>query len=109
MTSQAVNPIALHQAVSANSAPAGKTIPEGVAVLPRVRVFVVLSQRKVSSPQKAPPSLNCTCVSLPPGEPPPPVEAIVTVPALPVPPVVRVILEPSMSCTLPPLAERVTV
>lgn len=37
------------------------------------------------------------------------VEAIVTVPALPVPPVVKVILAPSMSWTLPPLAERVTV
>jgi hypothetical protein len=40
---------------------------------------------------------------------PPAVAAIVTVPALPVPHVVRVILEPSMSCTLPPVAERVTV
>lgn len=40
---------------------------------------------------------------------PPAVAAIVTVPALPVPPVVRVILEPSMSCTLHPLAESVTV
>jgi hypothetical protein len=39
----------------------------------------------------------------------PPVEAIVTVPALAVPPVVKVILEPSISWTLPPLAERVTV
>lgn len=38
-----------------------------------------------------------------------PVAAIVTVPALAVPPVVRVIFVPSMSCTLPPLAERVTV
>lgn len=40
---------------------------------------------------------------------PPPVEAIVTVPALPVPHVVRVIPVHSMSCTLPPLAESVTV
>lgn len=37
------------------------------------------------------------------------VAAIVTVPELPVPPVVRVIFEPSMSCTLPPEDERVTV
>lgn len=38
-----------------------------------------------------------------------PEAAIVRVPALPVPPVVRVILAPSMSCTLPQLAESVTV
>ncbi len=39
----------------------------------------------------------------------PPVDAIVTVPALPVPHVVSVTPDPSMSCTLPPLAESVTV
>ena len=41
--------------------------------------------------------------------PEPPEAAIVTVPALPLPPVVRVIFVHSMSWTLPPLAERVTV
>lgn len=41
--------------------------------------------------------------------PEPPDAAIVTVHALPVPHVVRVIFAPSISCTLPPLAERVTV
>jgi hypothetical protein len=43
------------------------------------------------------------------GTHPPPVAAIVTVPALAVPHVVKVILEPSMSCTLPPVADSVTV
>ena len=38
-----------------------------------------------------------------------PLAAIVTVQALPVPHVVNVIPLPSISCTLPPLAERVTV
>lgn len=41
--------------------------------------------------------------------PEPPEAAIVTVPALPVPHVVRVMFVPSMSCTLPPVAESVTV
>ena len=41
--------------------------------------------------------------------PEPPEAAIVTVPTLPVPHVVRVIFAPSISCTLPPLADRVTV
>lgn len=41
--------------------------------------------------------------------PEPPEAAIVTVHALPVPPVVRVIPLHSISCTLPPLAESVTV
>lgn len=41
--------------------------------------------------------------------PEPPEAAIVTVPALAVPPVVRVIPLHSISCTLPPLAESVTV
>jgi hypothetical protein len=73
-------------------------------------LLFVLSYVIPASPPKEPPSLNCTCVSLPPGlPPPPPVAAIVTVPALPLHPVVRVILDPSMSCTLPPLAESVTV
>lgn len=41
--------------------------------------------------------------------PEPPLAAIVTVPALPVPPVVSVTPVPSMSWTLPPVAESVTV
>jgi len=35
-------------------------------------VSVVLSYCNFDAPAKAPPSLNCTCGSSPPGEPPPP-------------------------------------
>lgn len=81
---------------------------------PTPRVFVEVSKVKSTSHSIVPSHVQThtwlsTGVPTLVTSPEPPEAAIVTVPALHVPPVVNVIFDPSMSCTLPPLAESVTV